>query len=78
MFGFQITSLKKERDSLIQKLQQEGPSDAQRTRGLQRENAQVCFNQSIKPSINHSIRGSVSQSVSKSISQSVSQSVSQC
>lgn len=38
-----IASLKKERDSLVQRLQQEGPNDAQRTRTLQRENAQVCF-----------------------------------
>ena len=38
-----IASLKKERDSLVQRLQQEGPNDAQRTRALQRENAQVCF-----------------------------------
>lgn len=37
----EVASLKKERDSLIQKLQQEGPSDSQRTRRLQRENAQL-------------------------------------
>ena len=43
MCGFKVASLKKERDSLMQKLQQEGPSDSQRTRGLQRENAQVCY-----------------------------------
>lgn len=43
MCGFKVASLKKERDSLIQKLQQEGPSDSQRTRRLQRENAQVCY-----------------------------------
>ena len=42
-FGLKITSLKKERDSLVQRLQQEGPTDVQRTRTLQRENAQVCF-----------------------------------
>ena len=42
IFGLKMTSLKKERDSLVQKLQQEGPTDVQRTRTLQRENAQVC------------------------------------
>lgn len=42
LFGLKVTSLKKERDSLVQKLQQEGPTDVQRTRTLQRENAQVC------------------------------------
>lgn len=42
IFGLKVTSLKKERDSLVQKLQQEGPTDVQRTRTLQRENAQVC------------------------------------
>lgn len=41
-YGLKMTSLKKERDSLVQKLQQEGPTDVQRTRSLQRENAQVC------------------------------------
>ena len=42
IFGLKMTSLKKERDSLVQKLQQEGPTDVHRTRTLQRENAQVC------------------------------------
>lgn len=35
--------MKKERDSLVQRMQHDSPSDTQRTRGLQRENAQVCF-----------------------------------
>ena len=33
--------MKKERDSLVQRMQHDSPSDTQRTRGLQRENAQV-------------------------------------
>lgn len=37
----EVASLKKEKDSLMQKLQQEAPSDVQRARGLQRENAQL-------------------------------------
>ena len=42
IYVLKMTSLKKERDSLMQKLQQEGPTDVQlRTRTLQRENAQV-------------------------------------
>lgn len=49
-----MTSLKKERDSLMQKLQQEGPTDVQlRTRTLQRENAQVC---SIDIQINYTLK----------------------
>ena len=43
LFGLKVASLKKEKDSLMQKLQQEAPSDVQRARGLQRENAQVCL-----------------------------------
>ena len=39
----QIQSLKKERDTLVQMRQQEGPSDVHRVRVLQRENAQVCL-----------------------------------
>lgn len=35
--------MKKERDSLVQRMQHDSPSDTQRTRGLQRENAQVCL-----------------------------------
>ena len=38
-----VMSLKKERDSLVQRMQHDSPSDTQRTRGLQRENAQVCL-----------------------------------
>lgn len=41
ILAFKIASLKKERDSCVQRLQQDGPNDAQRTRALQRENAQV-------------------------------------
>ncbi|KAM7445458.1 establishment of centrosome localization [Porites harrisoni] len=37
----EVMSLKKERDSLMQRMQHDSPSDTQRTRGLQRENAQL-------------------------------------
>lgn len=37
----QITSLKQERDSLLQKIEHESPPDAQQSRDLQRENAQL-------------------------------------
>lgn len=39
--------MKKERDSLVQRMQHDSPSDTQRTRGLQRENAQVCLKYSV-------------------------------
>ena len=54
IYVLKMTSLKKERDSLMQKLQQEGPTDVQlRTRTLQRENAQVC---SIDIQINYTLK----------------------
>lgn len=43
LYASKVMSLKKERDSLVQRMQHDSPSDTQRTRGLQRENAQVCL-----------------------------------
>ncbi|XP_031563068.1 centrosomal protein of 83 kDa-like [Actinia tenebrosa] len=40
-YEIDVTSLRKERDALLQKQQQEVPSDAQRARNLQRENTQL-------------------------------------
>ena len=41
VISIQVQSLRKERDTLVQKLQQEGPTDANRVRNLQRDNTQV-------------------------------------
>ncbi|XP_032220560.2 centrosomal protein of 83 kDa isoform X2 [Nematostella vectensis] len=40
-YELEISSLRKERDGLLQKQQHDGPSDAQRVRTLQRENTQL-------------------------------------
>jgi len=39
----EIGSLKQERDCLLRRCEQQHPPDAQNTRELQRENAQVCY-----------------------------------